>query len=99
VIEADLSTIAAVAAEADKVLHVVDGPLTYLVHLEFQTTWKADLPRRVQWYNTLISYRHSLPVRSVAVLLRDDPKSPNVDGRFEEAFPGEEAYLQFHYRV
>src|SRR5690348_9571469 len=64
VIDADLST---VTAAADKVLRI-DEANPWLLHLEFQASYDAGLSQRVLHYNVLLHVRHSLPVRSVAIL-------------------------------
>jgi predicted transposase YdaD len=66
VVDADLSTI---TTEADKIL-LVEQPEPWIVHVEFQSSYNAALPLRVQRYNILAHYRHGLPVQSVVVLLR-----------------------------
>jgi predicted transposase YdaD len=49
--------------------------------------------------NGLLEDRHEIRVRSGAVLLRPEADSPQLTGRYERGFPGEEAYLTFRYQV
>src|SRR5262249_32747688 len=72
----------------------------YLLHLEFQTGHdSAGLPPLLHLRNTLLEHRHGLLVRSAAVLLRPEADAPALTGERWLAFPGEEAYLVFRYRV
>jgi predicted transposase YdaD len=95
VIDADIAT---VSGAADKVLHV-GTPDPYLLHLEFVSGHDVvELPRKIHVRNGLLEYRHDLPVRSVAILLRSEADSPRITGFYEHSLPGEESYLQFQYR-
>jgi predicted transposase YdaD len=49
--------------------------------------------------NALLEDRHDLPVRSSVVLLRPEADSPQLTGRYERGFAGEDAYLAFRYQV
>jgi predicted transposase YdaD len=95
VIDADLAT---VAASADKIIRV-DEAQPWLLHIELQTSPASDLAARLQWYNTLLHYRHGLPVRTLLVLLHRRAESPQLNGRYQAMLPGEEPYLTFAYRV
>jgi len=96
VIDADIATI---SGAADKVLRVRE-PSPYLLHLEFVSGHDASrLPGKLQLRNLLLEDRHDLPVRSVAVLLRPEADSPALTGLRIRAFPEEEPYHRFHYRV
>jgi hypothetical protein len=96
VIDADIAT---VSGAADKVLRVSADP-PYLLHLEFVAGHDAaTLPRKLHVRNGLLEDRHDLRVRSGAVLLRPEADSPQLAGRYERGFPGEEAYLIFRYQV
>lgn len=96
VIDADIAT---VSGAADKVLRVSVDP-AYLLHLEFVSGHDAlALPRKLHVRNALLGDRHELPVRSGVVLLRPDADSPQLTGVYAQSFPGEEAYLTFHYQV
>ena len=96
VIDADIAT---VSGAADKVLRVSAEP-PYLLHLEFVSGHDAPaLPRKLLVRNALLEDRHDLPVRSGVVLLRPEADSPQLTGRYERGFPGEDAYLAFRYQV
>ena len=94
-IDSDLST---VTAAADKILRVHD-PIPWLLHLELQAGHDPELVERLQWYNTLLGYRHRQRVRTVLILLRPQADSPRLTGFFQQQFPDEEPYLEFCYRV
>ena len=72
--DADLSTI---TSEADKILRI-EEPAPWIVHVEFQSSYISELPLRLQRYNILAQFRHSLPVQSVVVLLRGEADGPNL---------------------
>jgi predicted transposase YdaD len=96
IIDADIAT---VSGAADKVLRVSGDP-AYLLHLEFVSGHdSATLPSTLLMRNSLLGHRHQLRVRSGAVLLRPESDSPQLTGLYERRFPGEEAYLTFHYAV
>ncbi len=96
VIDADIATI---SGAADKVLRVSTSP-PYLLHLEFVAGHdSATLPRKLHVRNGLLEDRHEIRVRSGVLLLRPEADSPQLTGRYERAFPGEEAYLTFRYQV
>jgi predicted transposase YdaD len=96
VIDADIAT---VSGAADKVLRV-SAELPYLMHLEFVSGHDVSaLPRKLLVRNALLEDRHDLPVRSGVVLLRPEADSPQLTGRYERGFPGEDAYLAFRYQV
>jgi hypothetical protein len=96
VIDADIAT---VTGAADKVVRVAADP-PYLLHLEFVAGHDvAALPRKLHVRNGLLEDRHDLPVRSAVVLLSPGADSPQLTGRYERRFPGEEPYLTFRYQV
>ena len=95
VIDADVST---VSAAADKVLRIGDRD-PWILHLEFQASRDATLGERVLQYNVLLRNRHSLPVRSIAILLRPQAQGRGATGRVDWSFPGGETYLAFQYTV
>ena len=95
VVESDVAT---VSGAADKVLRVHD-PIPWLLHLELQAGYDADLVERLQWYNTLLGYRHRLLVRTVLILLRPQADSRRFTGHYRQQFPDEEPYLEFRYGV
>ena len=83
VIDADVST---VTAAADKVLRV-DEPEPWVLHLEFQASYDAALSQRILRYNVLLGVRHSLPVRSVAILLCPKADGKATTGRVQAKLP------------
>jgi hypothetical protein len=90
-IDADLST---VTAAADKVL-LVEEPLPWLFHLELQSSREKGLARRIHWYNSLLEYRHELPVQSLVVLIRSEADALDLTGAFVNQLPGEAPYRTF----
>jgi predicted transposase YdaD len=96
VIDADIAT---VSGAADKVLRVAADP-PYLLHLEFVAGHDAaTLPAKLHVRNGLLGNRHQLHVLSGVVLLHPGADTPQLSGVFERAFPEEEPYLTFRYRV
>jgi hypothetical protein len=95
VVNSDLSTL---TAEADKVL-LVEAPQPWIVHVELQSTYKADLPERLLRYHVLLSYRHGMPVHSVLVLLFPEADGPALDGTVRRASPDGRCRLEFTYQV
>ncbi len=97
VIDADISE--TITGSVDKVLRM-DAKPDYLLHLEFQSGHDSSaLPRRLRLYNTVLDDRHGLLVRSVAIILRPEADSPQLTGRLERGFPGEEPYATWRYGV
>jgi predicted transposase YdaD len=97
VIDADIATV--ISGAADKVL-LVQGDLSYLLHLDFEAGhYSARVPGRLRLYNTVLDYRHDLLVRSVLVLLHPRADSPQLTGELRRAFPNEPPYGLFRYRV
>jgi predicted transposase YdaD len=92
-VETDLTT---VTAEADRVLHVEAEP-SYLAHIEFQSTYDAEMDERMLRYNVLLHHRHRLPIVSVLVLLRPEAAGPRTSGGV--AYGAGEAALSFRYQV
>ena len=95
VIDSDLST---VTAEADKVFRV-DGPESYLVHVEMQSSADATLPRRLLRYNVLLDYRHDMRVWSVAVLLRPEAEASTLTGNLDLRLSDGQKVHDFGYGV
>src|SRR5258708_29282700 len=95
VIDADLST---VTAAADKVLRI-DEPDPWLLHFEFQASYDARLSQRLLQYNVLLHVRHSLPVRSVAILLSPKADGKAMTGHVQVRLPNGKAYHEFDYDV
>ncbi|MFN0051218.1 MAG: hypothetical protein ACKV0T_03450 [Planctomycetales bacterium] len=50
-------------------------------------------------YNVLLWDRHSIPVRSVAILLRPEADGREMTGRMEERLPWQQVNLKFEYEV
>ena len=95
VVDADLSTI---TTEADKIL-LVEQPRPWIVHVEFQSRYDAELPLRVQRYNILAHYRHGLPVQSVVVLLRERRTASTSLACWKHRLPDGFLYHEFRYNV
>lgn len=95
VINADLATF---IAEADKLLRV-PGPRPWIVHTEFEASYKADSPLKGLRYIALARYRHGLPVQTVFVLLRPEADGAAFTGILEEELPDGTKYLHFRYNV
>jgi predicted transposase YdaD len=95
VVDSDLAT---VTASADKVL-LVEGPVPFLVHYEFQASRDPTFPHRLLWYNVLLGYRHQLPVVSVVVLMRPSAEMPGLNGQTNLVLPDGQVYHSFAYRV
>lgn len=95
VIDADLST---VTTQADKVFHI-EGPPSWLAHLELQSSRDPQLARRVFKYNALLYERHGPPVHSVVVLLRREADHPDLTGTVRYEPPHGRGSLDFRYQV
>ena len=94
VVDSDIGT---VTGAADKVLRV-SGPPAWLLHVEAQAGPDASLPMRAQVYNTLMAYRHGLPVHTTILLLRPEANLSIFNGLQEIGLPGQEPYLSFRYQ-
>ena len=77
-VDAELST---VTAEADKVI-LVEDPLPWILHLEFQTSSERYLPRRLQRYNAMLQERHQKAVATAVVLLRPEAEASTLTGEW-----------------
>ncbi len=95
IVNADLSTI---TTEADSVLFVAEVE-PWMVHLEFQSSYDPTLPLRIQRYNTLVNYRHRLPVQSMALLLCPDAAGPAMTGLLQQKLPDGLIYHEFRYNL
>lgn len=89
-IDPDLST---VQPTADKVFRLPGD--AGLIHLELQSSWGGSLPDRIHLYNTLLHDRHAVPVRSVAILLRQDAEAKNLTGSLTRSHADGQEYLRF----
>lgn len=78
VIDSDLS---AVSLAADKVVRVEDDS-PWLLHVEFQSQWDGDLPRRLMAYHAVLAEKHKLPVATVVVLLAPQANAGVLTGRY-----------------
>ena len=70
----------------DRVMRVVeeaDGR-ELLLHVEIQTQWSADVPRRIADYRTRFRFGRGEPVTSVVVILTQPPKGTKIVDRFVE---------------
>ena len=94
-IDANLST---VTAEADKLIRI-GGPDPSLTHIELQASRDVRLGCRLFRYNALIDDRHSLPTRSVVVLLRPEADSADLTGEYRRTWTNGAEYLVFRYEV
>ena len=95
-IDANMAT---VSGAADKVIRVGRGKRRSLLAVEFQASYKPDLPERTHWHSALLEHRHDLPVRSAIILLRPEADGPAMSGTFERRLPDEEPYRTFRYQV
>jgi predicted transposase YdaD len=93
IIDADLST---VTAATDKVMRV-NSPTPYLALFEFQSSYYIDLDERTLLYKVLLRWRHRLPVRAVAFLLRPEADRDVAGGVLDSSAP--DVHLDFRYRV
>ncbi len=92
------SNVSAVQAEVDAAL-LVEGPVPWVLHLEFQTSFDEHLPRRLDHYNHLLDYEHDRIVMSVAVLLRPAADGPGMTGVLERLGPNATPYRRFTYSI
>ena len=95
IINADLST---VTAAADRVLLVREDP-RWLLHLELVSSRDDDLLPNLPAYNILLLRRHRVLVQTAVVLLRKSADWPELNGTFQQGFPGRPPHLVFHYQV
>ena len=95
IINADLST---VTAAADRVLLVREDP-RWLLHLELVSSRDDDLLPNLPAYNILLWRRHRVLVQTAVVLLRKSADWPELNGTFQQGFPGRPPHLVFHYQV
>ena len=65
----------------------VKAPHPWIVHVEFQASYDATMPLRLQRYNILVHYREGLPVQSVALLLRPQADGPALSGTLQHRLP------------
>ncbi len=76
-VDTDLSTVTAVA---DKVILVDESP-TWMIHIEFQSSYDSVMGLRLCRYNVLlVEYQHRIPVLSVLVLLSPDADGSGISG-------------------
>ena len=71
----------------------------YIAHLELQSKYASDDAERFMVYNVLAASRHGLRVRTVVFLLRPEADGPGMRVPLVRQFEGENAYLQFVFRV
>lgn len=91
--------LATIAPEADRVFRVA-ADVAWILHLEFQSSYDPDLPRRVHAYNTMVEWKYGLPVRSIVLLLRCEADGPAMGGVVEKQLPGDSApYVLFRFGV
>lgn len=94
--DADIATI---TGATDKVIRV-EGPGPWLLAVDFQAghDTAAKLPDLLL-YNSALYRRHSLPVRSLLVVLHRGADSPQLTGVYERGFAGEPADVTLRYRI
>jgi hypothetical protein len=95
VLDADLS---AVTAASDKVLLIREEP-PWLLHLEMESSYKAEMSEHLFWHHALLAHRQKMLVRSIVLLLRPAADSPRWTGEYLQGFPNESPHLRFSYRV
>jgi predicted transposase YdaD len=95
IIESGITTL---TAAADKVIRV-EGQAPYLVNLELQSSYDADLLETTWWRQAALFHRHRLPVVTVLILLRREANAPAVTGCFEIRLPDGWLTNQYDYRV
>ena len=76
--DADLATI---NPQADYILRVTEPD--YLAHIEFQSTYRAEMSRRMLLYGAVAHYNTGLPIESSLILLREQADGPAITGRLE----------------
>ena len=91
-IDPELSTVQPIA---DKVFRL-PGNLG-LLHLELQSSWGGSLPDRMLVYNTLLFDRYGGPVRSIAILLRQNAEATALTGTLTRTMADDSEYLRFRY--
>jgi hypothetical protein len=75
-LDTDLSV---TSSQADK-LYTLSGPVNGVLHLELESGWSGDIPKRLLLYSVLAEERHGGPVYSTVILLRPEAKATNVTG-------------------
>jgi predicted transposase YdaD len=90
-----------VTAHADKVIRVREaGGAECLLNIEAESSHAGEIPDRMLHYAVLLRHHHSLPVRSVVILLRASANALAVTGTLEvRRRPDEPPYLTFTYEV
>ena len=94
-VDAELSTL---SAASDQVIRVDDPIAPYLAVVDFQSGHDAAFDLRMLLYNVLARWRHRLPVRTVAYLLRPAAETRHLSGGLRERLDVD-ARLEFDYRV
>jgi hypothetical protein len=95
--DSDVGTL--VSGATDKLFRVHDEP-EYLLHLDFEAGHlRAELPLRLQLYNSVFEYRHRRVVLSVPVLLAPQADSPQWNGLLQRGLPGEAPVSTLRYEV
>jgi len=85
--DSDVGTI--VSGATDKLFRVHDEP-EYLLHLDVEAGhFRADLPLRLRFYNSVFEYRHQRVALSAAVLLAPQADSPQWNGLLQRGLPNE----------
>jgi hypothetical protein len=83
--------------EVDHLYRLRTGDAERLIHLEFQTHYKLDLPDRLMRYSMLLHLKYQLPVECVLVLLAERNAPAAVPSSYRVKLGGIEVWL--NYRV
>jgi predicted transposase YdaD len=94
VLDTDLAT----NLRADRLFRVQANP-PFVIHLELESSWPADIPERLLRYNVLARYVSQFEVFSVVMLLRPKANSPELNGFAQWRSSHELGHIAFRYGV
>lgn len=94
VLDTDLAT----TVQADKLFRI-RGPVSAVIHLEFESNPHLGRPAGLLRYNVLVHHGTGLPVHSVVLLLRPKAQSSDLTGEYTLVGADGRPYLTFGYRV
>ncbi len=77
----------------------VDEPQPWLARVDFEASQDRWLADRLLRENVVTGSKYELPVRSLAILLRQEAEVPGLNGKVEWRWPGKVTYLTFLYDV
>ena len=97
-IEISDTDVSRVSAATDKVIRVFD-PDPWILQIDFQSGYLADLDSRTHWYNASLFRAEGVPVISLVVLLHRRADSPRWTGQFQQYDRRGKQYLDFQYTV